>query len=71
MSQKIVEHSLKLLNDLVAQSKELSDRAERKVIKFGDKEKIISLCETYIQKRGSSLWLKNLELEKIFLQNIL
>ena len=33
MSQKIVEHSLKLLNDLVAKSKKLSDRATGKIVK--------------------------------------
>ncbi|MGN6340500.1 MAG: restriction endonuclease [Ginsengibacter sp.] len=46
-------------------------KIERKKVKFGDKEKIISLCETYIKTRESGLWLKNLELEKILLQNTL
>jgi hypothetical protein len=44
---------------------------ERKKVKFADKEKIISLCETYIQKQQSGLWLKNLELEKLLFENTL
>lgn len=46
-------------------------KIERKKVKFGDKEKIISLCETYIKKKESGLWLKNLELENLLLHNTL
>jgi len=46
-------------------------KIERKKVKFGDKEKIISLCETYIKKKESGLWLRNLELEKLLLHNTL
>lgn len=46
-------------------------KIERKKVKFGDKEKIISLCETYIKKKESGLWLRNLELENLLLHNTL
>jgi len=46
-------------------------KIDRKKVKFGDKEKIISLCETYIKKKDSGLWLKNLELEKLLLHKTL
>ena len=46
-------------------------KIERKKVKFGDKEKIISLCETYIKKKESGLWLRNLELENLLFHNTL
>lgn len=43
-------------------------KIERKMVRFGDKEKILSLCETYI-KNTSGLWLKDMELEKHLFKN--
>jgi len=42
-------------------------KIERKKVKFGGKEKIMSLCESYIKKKDSGLWCKNLELDKLLL----
>jgi restriction system protein len=40
---------------------------ERKKVRFAGKDKIISLCETYV-KGTSGLWLKDSELEKVLLE---
>lgn len=41
---------------------------ERKKVKFADKEKIVSLCETYLNC-ATGLWQKDIELEKVLLKN--
>lgn len=45
-------------------------KVERKKARFGDKEKIISLCETYI-KGGTGLWLRDFELERVLMEKTL
>jgi len=42
-------------------------KIERSKVRFAKKEKIVSLCDTYIKKLAG-LWLKNLNLEKVFLE---
>jgi restriction system protein len=40
---------------------------ERKKVRFANKDKIVSLCDTYV-RRNSGLWLKDLDFEKVLLE---